>query len=434
MAPLLPGADRRARISWCLYDWAESAFPAVILSFVFAAYFTRAVAADPISGTAAWGWAMTGSAIAIALASPVCGAIADRRGARKPWLGSFSLLCILCCFALWWIEPRADHVLMAMLLLALANFGFELATVFYNAMLPDIVSRDRLGRLSGWAWGLGYIGGLACLVIALFAFIQAETPPFGLSRETAANIRIAGPLTGAWYALFALPLFLFVPDRPTIAGPGVFRAMREGLGQLVRTLKGIRRYPGVLRFLVARMIYTDGLNTLFAFGGVYAAGTWNMPVDQVILFGIALNLAAAAGAAGFGWLDDAIGSKRTIIIALVGLLGLGAAILLVTDIVWFWGLGIALGLFFGPAQASSRALMARLAPAALRTEMFGLYAFSGKAIAFLGPALVGGLTALSGSQRIGLSVILVFFVVGLAILLPLKVQTPSDGSGNEGAP
>jgi UMF1 family MFS transporter len=406
-------------VAWCLYDWANSAFPAVILTFVFAAYFTRGVAADPIAGTRDWGTAISLSALAIAVASPVLGAIADRGGARKPWLAVFTVLCIVATFALWWVAPSVDQVVLALVLVGIGNFGFELGIVFYNAMLPEIVPPARLGRLSGWGWGLGYAGGLVCLVIVLFVFVQVETPPFGLDKEAAEHVRAVGPISALWMAVFAVPLFIWVPDRlRTRIAP--WRAAREGIAQLAATLRQMHKYRDATRFLVGHMIYTDGLNTLFAFGGVYAAGTFNMEVDEVIAFGIALNLTAGLGAAGFAWVDDWWGAKRTILMALAGLTVIGAAILMVESKAWFWGLGLLLGTFFGPAQAAGRSFMARLAPEEIRTEMFGLYALSGKATAFVGPALLGWVAAWSGSQRVGLATVLVFFVVGFWVLWPLR--------------
>lgn len=420
-------AGRAVRVAWCLYDWANSSFPAVILTFVFAAYFTRAVAVNPVQGTGLWGMAITLSALAIAVASPMLGAIADRNGPRKPWLGVFTVMCIAATAALWFVRPHPDEVLLALLLVALGNFAFEVAIVFYNAMLPEICPEDRLGRLSGWGWGLGYAGGLVCLVIVLLGFVQAEVPLLGLDRGQAEHVRIAGPVAALWYAVFALPLFLILPDRVG-TGAGALGAVREGFRQLAGTVRALKGRGAVLRFLIAHMIYTDGLNTLFAFGGVYAAGTWGMEVEEVILFGIALNLTAGVGAAAFAWVDDWIGARRTILIALVGLTVLGASILLVTDKLWFWILGASIGIFFGPAQAASRSLMARIAPREMRAEMFGLYALSGKATAFLGPAILGWVTVVADSQRVGMATVLVFFLVGFVILWPLgePQQTQAD--------
>ena len=418
-ADLTGPAGRRARVAWCLYDWANSAFPAVILTFVFAAYFTRGVAADPISGTRAWGTAISLSALAIAVASPLLGAIADRGGLRKPWLAFFTALCVVATFALWWVAPSPDHVVQALVLLGIGNFAFELGIVFYNAMLPEIVAPSRLGRLSGWGWGLGYAGGLVCLVIVLVGFVQVAVPPFGLDAAQAEHVRMAGPVAALWMAVFAVPLFLWVPDRAA-TGVAPLTAMRDGMAQLVHTLRRINDYKGALRFLIGHMIYQDGLNTLFAFGGVYAAGTFGMDVSEVIMFGIALNLTAGLGAAAFAWIDDWIGAKRTIIIALIGLTITGAALLVVPDKTWFWIFGLVIGIFFGPAQAAGRSFMARFAPDHLRAEMFGLYALSGKATAFIGPALLGWVTVAAESQRVGMATVLVFFVLGIWILAPLR--------------
>jgi UMF1 family MFS transporter len=329
------------------------------------------------------------------------------------------VMCVLATAALWFVRPHPDSILLALVLVAIGNFAFEIAIVFYNAMLPEICPEDRLGRLSGWGWGLGYAGGLVCLVIVLFGFVQAEAPPFGLDRGAAEHVRISGPIAALWYALFALPLFLILPDRRG-TGAGAWGAVRKGFGQLAGTLRALRGRGAILRFLIGRMIYTDGLNTLFAFGGVYAAGTWGMEVEEVIMFGIALNLTAGLGAAGFAWIDDWIGARRTILISLVGLMILGAGILIVTDKTWFWILGAAIGIFFGPAQAASRSLMARMAPPDMRAEMFGLYALSGKATAFVGPAVLGWVTVLANSQRVGMATVLAFFLVGFVILWPLK--------------
>jgi UMF1 family MFS transporter len=417
---------RSALFAWCLYDWANSAFPAVILTFIFAPYFTRAVARTPVEGTAQWGLALTLSAFAIALISPVLGAIADQGGRRKPWLLCFTVLSAFFISMLWYTKPEPADILWALAFLALANLAFEFAIVFYNAMLPGLVSEHRMGRLSGWGWGLGYAGGLACLVIALFGLVDTETPLFGLDTETAEHVRAAAPLAALWYAIFAVPLFLFTPDRSKTGLAGA-EAVRSGLKTLGATLRNVRRYKQIVRFLVARMIYIDGLNTLFAFGGIYAAGVYGMDVTEVIRFGIALNISAGVGATLFAWIDDWIGAKRTILIALGAITLLSAAIVLVDDKALFWALGVMLGAFFGPAQAASRSLMARLSPTGMEAEMFGLYALSGKATAFLGPALLAWVATAFDSQRAGMATVLIFLVTGFVLLLPLKEPTRTFG-------
>ena len=412
------GEGRRALFSWCLFDWANSAFPTVITTFVFATYFTTTVAESTIAGTAAWGHAQSLAALIIALLGPALGAIADRGGRRKPWLLAFTALCVAACVGLWFTQPERGDVIWALTFVVLGTVGFEIGMVFYNALLPEIAAPERLGRLSGWGWGMGYAGGLACLSVALVGFIQTDAPWFGLAAGTAEPVQATTLLVAAWVSLFALPLFLWTPDKPR--GERTLEALRNGLVTLVNTLCNIRRYAQTARFLLARMIYIDGLNTLFAFGGIYAAGTFGMALEEVILFGIAINVTAGIGAACFAWLDDNIGPKRTILIALGGLIWFGGALLLASGKVWFWALALPLGLFVGPAQAASRSFMAHLAPPHMRAEMFGLFAFSGKVTAFLGPLFLAWATLAFDSQRAGMATIIVFLAVGFVLLLPLR--------------
>ena len=410
---------RRSLIAWCFYDWANSAYPTVVVTFIFAAYYTTTLAESPEAGTGQWGTMIALSGLGVALLAPILGAVADQGGRRKPWIGVFTVLAVLSAAGLWWVEPDPAFALLALVLVGLGNAAFEFGQVFYNAMLPEVTDEARLGRVSGWAWGLGYAGGLACLALCLVLFVRAEAPIFDLDREAAEQVRAIGPFVALWFALFALPLFLFTPDGAA-SGVPAGRAIRQGLATLLATLRTLPRHGQIGRFLLARMIYTDGLNTLFAFGGIYAAGTFGMSFEEILIFGILLNVTAGLGAAGFAWLDDIFGAKPTIMAALLGLTLFGALILLVTSKTWFIALGCAIGVFMGPAQAASRSLMARLAPAEIRTELFGLYALSGKATAFIGPALVGWVTVWTHSQRAGMATILVFFLVGLVLLRPLK--------------
>ena len=411
--------DRRAVASWCFYDWANSAFPTVIGTFIFGTYFTKAIAETPEIGAAQWGLALGVAGVVVAVFSPFFGAIADQQGRRKPWLGGFTAMCVIATALLWYATPESSSVLWALIFVAVASAAFEFTMVFYNAMLPEIAPKSHVGRLSGLGWGLGYVGGLAALALCLVGFVETDTPWFGLSTDAAENIRAIVLLVAAWYAVFSVPLFLFTPDRPS-TGLSNTAAVRAGIGELVNTIRQIRHYHNILWFLVARMLYTDGLGTLFAFGGIYAAGTFGMDLGQVITFGIALNVTAGLGAAGFAWLDDKVGAKPVIIVSLVAMIGLGTALLVVESLDWFWGLGILLGIFVGPAQSASRSLMARLAPEAIRTEMFGLYAFSGKATGFLGPIVLAAVTTAFDSQRVGMGVIIVFFIVGLLLLLRVR--------------
>ncbi|MDT8410522.1 MAG: MFS transporter [Wenzhouxiangellaceae bacterium] len=417
--------------AWAFYDWANSAFSTVILTFVFARYFSQSVVGDEIAGTEYWGNIVGTAGIAVALLAPVLGAIADRSGRRKPWLVFFTLLCVTASAMLWFVRPDIDDFWWAAIWVGLGIAGAEFAFVFYNTMLPDLVGHQRIGRWSGWGWGLGYAGGVACLLVALFGFVQADVPLFGLDldREQAEHIRATFVLVAVWYLAFALPLFFFTPDRPA-TGLGFRQAVRAGLGQLGQSLAQLGKYGDILRFLVARMLYVDGLATLFAFGGVYAAGAFGMGQAEVLRFGIAINVTAGLGALGLSWVDDLIGGRNTILLALIGLISCGAGLLVVDSVAWFWGFAMTLGVFVGPLQAASRSYLGRAAPERLRNQMFGLFTFSGKATAFVGPLLVGTVTAATQSQRWGMSTILVFF--GFGFLLMLSVPAMNNRNSKSG--
>jgi UMF1 family MFS transporter len=415
-----PAPSRRAAWSWCLFDFANSGFPTVIATFVFSAYVTKAVAETPEAGTAAWGYAMGLSGLLIALTAPFLGAAADHGGRRKPWLLLFSLLCVLTTALLWFVKPEPAYLLLGLGLVVLANSAFEIGTVFYNALLPEVAKPETMGRLSGWAWGLGYMGGLACLAIALFGLVQADPAPFGLDKDQAEHVRATVLLVAVWYTLFAWPLFLWVPEGKGGDSATVGQAVRRALDSLRGLPALFRKDPSLGWFLLARMLYIDGLNTLFAFGGIYAAGTFDMGFDQIILFGIALNVTAGLGAFAFGWVDDRLGSMKAIVIGLIGMIVLGTAVLVVESATAFVVLALILGVFFGPVQAASRTHLARIAPPDARGELFGLFALSGKITAFAGPVAVGAATQAMDSQRWGMATIIVFLVAGLLLLIKTR--------------
>lgn len=403
------------QFAWALFDWANSPFTTLIITFVFPAYFATAIVGDQVRGQAIWGYAIGASGLVVALLSPPLGAIADVGGRRKPWIMGFTLVCIIATALLWFAAPSVASAPLALACVAIANLGFEFGTTFNNAMLPDIVTEERLGRLSGWAWGLGYAGGLAALAVALAAFVQPATPPFGLDREQAEHVRIIGPLVAIWFGLFVWPLFVFTPDRPG-RNLAFAAAIREGLHTLRDTLKALRSGREVPLFLLAHMLYADGLITLFAFGGIYVSGTFGMSLSEVIVFGAVLNVAAGLGAFLFGWVDDRIGSRPTAALALAGLILASVAAVSVQTRPWLWVAGCFIGLFVGPTQAASRSLMARLSPPDHRAAYFGLFALSGKATAFVGPVVVAVVTDVTGSQRLGLATIIAFLASGLVLL------------------
>ena len=406
--------DRRAIWSWAFYDFANSPFTTLVVTFVYATYFTQAIAADPIHGTALWSRAVTATGVLVALLSPLLGALADRGGYRKAFVAGFTWLCVAATAALYFI--RSGQVAAALALFVVANVAFELSDVFYNAFLPDIAPRSRIGRVSGLGWGMGYIGGLLALALALVALVQPQTPWFGFTHADGESIRATNLLAAVWFAVFSVPLLLFVHEDRSARSPAR-HVMRDAVVQLRRTFAEIRKYRQVARFLLARLVYNDALVTIFAFGGIYAAETFAFSLSEVLLFGIVVNIAAGVGAFAMGYLDDYIGGKRTIVVSLLGLILATALAVAATSKTSLWIAGLAIGVFVGPNQSASRSLMGRFVPPRLENEFFGFFAFSGKATAFIGPFLLGVLTDLSGSQRVGVSAVLALFVAGLPLLM-----------------
>ena len=422
----------RGRIAaWCLFDWANSPQPTVIMTFVFAAYFARAVAPDAETGTFLWGQMTAAAGLVVAVLAPVLGAIADRTGKRKPWIAVFTALTVISTLFLWFVEPSPEWMIFALVFVFLSSIGLEAGQVFYNATLSVVAPKKHVGRVSGWGWGAGYVGAIAGLGLCLVFFIQADEPLFGLDKSQAEHVRATAPFVALWFAVFSIPFFLYVPDSPTNHRPPWGEAIREGIKGLIATLRNLRNYRQIAIFLVARLFYVDGLTTLFVFGGIYAAGTFGMTEGEIIVFGIGLNITAGIGAIAFAWIDDRIGPRKTILISLVALIATGTAALLVTDATGFWAATLTLGVFIGPIQSASRSLLTQMAPPHMQTEMFGLFAFSGKATAFVGPFLVSWLTLISGSQRVGMASIVVFFVVGFVLMLSVKAPAPPAGAGED---
>jgi UMF1 family MFS transporter len=401
--------------AWAFYDWANSAFPTVVSTFVIAAYFAQGIAPDPATGQSQWGWTQAAAGVCIAILSPLLGAVADAGGRRRAMLGLFTLLTALATAGIWFAKPDPAFTIYALACVALATISFELGTVFYNSMLPQVAPQERIGRVSGLAWGLGYAGGLACLGVALVVLVQPNPSPLGLDRGQAEHVRATALLVAIWLLLFSWPVLLALPDPPG-RKPAWRDAAAAGLAEIGGLLRTLPRNPTLGRFLLARLFYTDGLNTLFAFGAIYAAGTFGMGFEQILVFGIAMNVAAGLGAAGFALVEDRVGSRRMVLAALAAMVVLGVPLLLTGSESWFWILALSLGLFFGPAQAASRAFMARLAPPGEASAWFGLFALSGRVTGFLGPAVLATVTAITDSQRIGMATVLVFLALGALIL------------------
>lgn len=404
--------------AWCLYDWGIAPFSIMVITFIFAAYFTSAVAINKIEGTYQWANATALAGIIIAIASPIVGSIADHGGHHKRWLFSLTAICIAATALLYFVYPTPSSVPLALACLVVGTVAYEVGLVFYNAFLPHIAPKAYVGRISGWGWSAGYLGGIVALSIALVWFVDNRMGWF--DTKTAEQIRACGPFAAVWILLFVLPMFMMVRDIPTRRA-SMHHAVRDGWRELIATLKKLPQEKNILLYLISHMIYTDGLNTLFAFGGIYAAGTYGMTFQEVMLFGITMNVAAGIGALVLAWADDYFGSKETVLFSLVGLTLFGIPILFLHDKYTFWVIALLVCLFVGPVQSASRSLMVHLTHKSLSAEMFGLYALSGRITAFIGPWILGALTLMFDSQRIGMATVIVFFIIGGLLLLPVKV-------------
>jgi len=431
---------------WMLFDWAAQPFHTLILTFIFAPYFTSHVASDAVTGQAQWGYAAAIAGVFIAVCSPVLGSIADATGPRKPWIGFFSLLAIIGSLGLWWALPNTvegTSVVFILAAFALAMLGFEFAAVFNNAMMPDLVPREKLGRLSGNAWALGYVAGLLTLIIVLATMASNDQgltllgtqPLFGIDASLKEGERATGPLTALWFLIFVIPLFLFTPD--INRGPKITGAVSKGVSDLIDTIKRLPQNTSLFAYLGSSMIYRDALNGLYTFGGIYAVGVLNWSIVQVGVFGILANITGVAGAYFGGRLDAKLGPKFVVTVGVIVLI-LASVTVITTDPthalfirvgegsdipnIVFYICGGLIGAAGGAVQAASRTLMVDQAEPGRMTEAFGLYALSGKATAFLAPILIAIFTDISGSQRIGVTPLIALFVLALLLLPLVKEQ------------
>ena len=582
---------KKTIFSWSMYDFANQPFTTLVVTFIFSAYYTQAIAPNIHDGTFLWSIGITITALFVAFMSPMMGAIADQGGYRKSLLIFWTWVCIIGSFFLFF--SYEGQIYTALFWFVVANIGFEMGSVFCNAYLPHIAPREKVGRISGYGWSLGYLGGLIALMISLFLFVQPNKPSFDLKKRSSINslainiqdvevkdtfsrlilspsslsvidsikigmpvklinfaltdtsgfmpdiiynnetengtvafiekssssiiifgnhpsyshhkgrsiqligaplwsgldkhdlesqtgylldedhkFEIRGPvysdsgeyfgtlcyyrdgrldvvdnpqineislkrsgenirainiLVALWFMVFSIPTFLWVKDRK-IESRLSKELIQSSYFQIRQTFKEIKNYKHIVRLLVARVLYNDGLVTIFSFGGIYASGTFGFSFNEVMYFGIALNVAAGLGAFLFGFLDDLIGGKNTIQLSNFGLVVACALAVFTTSVTVFWIAGILIGLCSGPNQASSRSLMSRFTPKEKQNEFFGFFAFSGKATAFIGPLLLGILTKEFGSQRYGVAIVLVLVLAGAYVLHGLDEKAASEAS------
>ncbi len=443
--------------SWMLFDWAAQPFFTVVITFIFGSYFVARLADDPVEGQAAWAYTITLSGIITALLAPILGSIADATGIRKPWIAFFAALKIVALTSLWFAAP-GSALWLPMLAIICATVAAEFSIVFNDSMMPRLIHSQNIGRISNLAWGLGYAGGLVVLFCVLLLLagdlttgktILGITPLFGLDAQQGEDARITGPFAALWYFLFILPMFLFTPDGTTKAPLGA--AIASGLQELKSTLYELNKRRGLVRFLIARMTYQDGVNGLLALGGTFAAGMFGWQTIEIGIYGILLLVIAIAGCFLASKLDSALGSKKVVLLSLgilmVATLGIistgpgytlfGLLPLATTDSGGLFGtaaekayivFGLLIGIAFGPVQASSRAYLARSVSTEEAGRYFGIYSLSGRATAFLAPMAVATLTLYCDSARIGMAALIIFLVAGFAVLLTTPYPAAYSGA------
>ncbi len=415
-------------IAWALWDWGSSAYNAVILTFVFSVYLTGAVGKGlpgPIDASAWLGYALGAAGLVIALAAPVIGQRADSAGRRKRATAVWTVLTVVAMAALFAVRDDYSYLWLGLALLGLGSIFFELATVSYNAMLVQVTTPANMGRISGFGWSMGYFGGIVLLLAVYTGLIAGSGATRGLlgaPTEGGLNIRIVALVAAAWFLVFALPLFAVVPEVPPAADRAAGLGIAGSYRKLAADLRALyARSPQTVFFLLASALFRDGLAAIFTFGAVLAVSVYGIGAGDVLIFGIAANVVAAAGALTGGWLEDRVGGPKPVIVgSLVALIADGTVLLFVSGPAMFWLFGLILTLFVGPAQSSSRTFLARLAPGGQEGQLFGLYATTGRAVSFIAPTLFGVFTSIFGAPRAGIVGILLVLVAGLVALAPVR--------------
>ena len=436
-------------LNWSMYDFANQPFTTLVVTFIFNAFFVDYLSQDlgvnpeeaEEKGTWLWSIGIAVTAVFVAFLSPVLGALADSAGYRKVFLIFFSYLCVVATCCLWFFHPDLfcnyenqaisflgfdlNIAVCALIVFVIANIGFEFGTVFCNSYLTELATKKDVGRVSGFAWGLGFIGGLISLIIALY---MVDT--YSTFENNFAGVRLTNILVAVWFLVFSIPPFFLLKDsKPNKA---ISSHIKKSISSIRSSFHSIRKYKTITRFLIARLFYNDALITIFAFGGIYAETALDFTFPEVIKLGIALNISACAGSFLFGFLEDKIGIKKMLNITLWCLVF--ATVLaflspmitshdnLITPKTLFWIAGVIIGFMQGPNQSGSRALMTRLTPDKKKNEFFGFYAFSGKATAFIGPILYGYSVDYFNTEQAGLVVVFILFFVGMILFSSLKIK------------
>ena len=401
--------------NFALYDFANSAFTTIIITFIFATYFAKQIAPNPVMGQSYWGWAIGTTGFFVAILGPFIGSFADKKNKIIFFLRSFSILCILFTGLLWFAKPSPDYLFYTLLIVGLANFFYELSLIFYNSLLKNISKNKNLGKTSGLGFALGYIGGIATLFLSIKLFIDNDNIPFGLSEKDSQNVRATAILVSIWFSIFAFPFLFSVKDK--------IKKIKISATSNYSNLKNLiwnRGLKTLGKFLIARMLYADGLNAIIVMGGIFAVGVFNLEIKDLLKLSVIMNITAFIGAFLGGLANDKYGSKVVIVVSLLGLIFSSSAILFVYSKSLFLLMAAINGFFIGPIQSASRVMITSLLKKKDQAKGFGLFATSGKLTSFLGPLLVSTITFLSDSQRIGFSAAILLLLAGLMILINIR--------------
>ena len=413
----------RTVVAWGTWNAGAAAYHTVILTFVFSVYLTGAVGRDlpgPISAGAWLGYAMSAAGLLVAVLAPLVGQHADADGRHKRATLVFTASTVASTAALFVVRPDWRWLAVGLVLLGLGSAFSELASVTYNAMLGRLSTAATMGRVSGFGWSMGFVGGIVLLPVVHLGLVAGDGGLLGAPTADGFNIRLVALVAAVWFAVLAVPLLVGVPEAPPAAGAAARLGLPASYRQLARDLRELWSVDRpALWFLGASALYRDGLAAIATFTAVLAVTVYGVGAADVLLYGVAANVVAAVGTLGGGVLEDRVGSKAVVLGSLLGLLLSGSALLLVSGPAMFWVLGLVGAAFLGPAHSSSRTFLARLAPAGRAGQLFGLYAMTGRAAAFLGPLLFGLCISLTGEQRAGLVGILVLLLAGLLALLPV---------------
>ena len=432
---------------WMMFDWASQPYHTVLLTFIFGPFFAS-IAAEYYMGTgldekiadanAQWLWSMclTVSGLIIGFGAPLLGAIADTSGNRMPWIVGFSLMYFIGAAALWYTDPLGSNLWWALFAFGFGFIGAEYALIFINAQLPSLGSRSEIGQISGSGFAFGYLGGLCALAISLTLLVEQPSgktllgidPILGLSSEHREGTRATGPFAAIWFALFMVPYFIWVRETRKRRSENTFS---DAFAMLKKSIVNLKHRTSLATYLGSSMLYRDALNGLYSFGGTYALLVLNLSISQVGLFGIVGAISAAVMSYFGGRADKRYGPKPVIILAIFGLIV--ACILLLgmspemvfwislnpgspLPLITFFFVGILVGGLGGVMQSASRSMMVRHCDPDAPTESFGLYGLSGRATAFIAPALIGTVTALTQNARYGVLPLIILFLIGLFLL------------------